>query len=251
MLGPASLSVQVGCAMCQQTMQKQVLAFHEVRIKCRSSFPGAATQGGEGGEEGPVVDFPLTSLLPQGGLGSSGESVQQRDTQPPVPRMLVRGLAVVGDPGELKIPRGGPSLAHPVSFLICSGPLGNQPMSPPGLSHSRRVTLPSCLPPCRPGNARSAPSCVSSAGQPCASASWRSMSTTAATAQSCAWTAASPSCSARWPSTGMPARASRPSARQVSRAGASWTGCEESGHSTGQVPCVDDGCAGLKSIWLF
>lgn len=60
MLGPVSLSVQVGCAMCQQSMQKSVLAFHEVRIKCSSSFTGAATLGGGegGGEKGPVIGFP-------------------------------------------------------------------------------------------------------------------------------------------------------------------------------------------------
>lgn len=51
-LGPASLSVQVGCAMCQQSMQKSVLAFHEVRIKCGSSFTGAATLGGGRGRKG-------------------------------------------------------------------------------------------------------------------------------------------------------------------------------------------------------
>lgn len=33
-----SVSIQVGCAMCQQTMQKHLLEFHEVRSKCDSSF---------------------------------------------------------------------------------------------------------------------------------------------------------------------------------------------------------------------
>ncbi|XP_036197728.1 XIAP-associated factor 1 isoform X3 [Myotis myotis] len=92
----------------------------------------------------------------------------------------------------------------------------------------------------RPGNARSAPSCVSSAGQPCASASWRSMSTTAATASSCAWTAASPSCSARWPSTGMPARASRPSTGQnkcrTTSEPAKYVPTEETRHSPPSLP---------------
>lgn len=69
MLRPASLSVQVGCAMCQQSMQKQVLAFHEVRFKCNASFTGAATLGREGRAEGPVIGFPPSPLSSPRRLG--------------------------------------------------------------------------------------------------------------------------------------------------------------------------------------
>lgn len=74
-----------------------------------------------------MIGFPLTSLLPQGGLGSSGECVQQRDTQPPVPQMLVRGLAVVRDPGQLKIPKGVPLWPIPSAFLLAQAPWETSP----------------------------------------------------------------------------------------------------------------------------